>query len=105
LAQEKAKKPPTFSSPALIPVKFYQKFLSGVDGNRCPMYPTCSRFCIEAVQKHGLFKGWIMTCDRLIRCGRDEIQVSQKIWLNGKAHCYDPVDANDFWWKNNTSGK
>lgn len=86
-------------NPVLYPVIFFTKFISGVDGNRCPMYPTCSRYAVEAIEKHGVLMGWVMTCDRLIRCGRDETRLSPPVWIKGAKHTYDPVDANDFWWK------
>ncbi len=72
--------------------------LNGVRRGQCPMYPSCSRYCSEALEKHGFFIGWMMTCDRLMRCGRDELTLSPKININGKIKCYDPVPRNDRWW-------
>jgi len=83
----------------IYPVKFYRKYMSGGDGDRCPMYPSCSRYCVETFKKHGALKGWIMTCDRLLRCGRDELRLSAPIFINGEIRCHDPVSNNDFWWK------
>jgi len=82
---------------SLYPIKFYQDYISSVDGNRCPMHPTCSQYCIEAFKKHGTFLGWIMCSDRLMRCGRDENKLSDPIWIDGKKRTYDPVSNNDFW--------
>ena len=79
-------------------IQFYQKHISGIDGHRCPMYPSCSRYCTQAIQKHGFGLGWIMACDRLLRCGRDEVRLSPHIKLNGRNLTFDPVSANDFWW-------
>ncbi len=42
--------------------------------------------------------GWIMSCDRLMRCGRDTSTLSKKIIINSKIVVSDPVEANDFWW-------
>jgi putative membrane protein insertion efficiency factor len=81
----------------LYPIKFYQDYISSVDGNRCPMHPTCSQYCIEAFKKHGTFLGWIMCSDRLIRCGRDENKLSDPVWIDGVKRSYDPVSNNDFW--------
>lgn len=86
------------SHPLFYPVKLFTKYISPVDGDRCPMYPSCSKYCLEASQKHGLFMGWIMTCDRLMRCGRDEVARSPGVLVNGVRHTYDPVINNDFWW-------
>lgn len=81
----------------LYPIKFYQDYISSVDGNRCPMHPTCSQYCTEAFKKHGAFLGWIMCSDRLIRCGRDEKKLSDPVWIDGQKRSYDPVSNNDFW--------
>ena len=81
------------------PVRFFQKYLSGADGDRCAMNPSCSAYCVEAIEKHGSIAGWIMCCDRLMRCGRDEVSIASPIWINGEKRCHDPVSANDFWWK------
>lgn len=79
-------------------IRFYQEYISPVDGNRCPMYPSCSSYAREAFENHGLFLGWVMTCDRLIRCGRDETAISPAIISGGQKYSFDPVRSNDFWW-------
>jgi uncharacterized protein len=84
----------------LSPVQGYQKHISPVLGGKCPMHPSCSNYCAEAVKKHGVILGWIMTCDRLMRCGRDELNEAQAIRVNGQVLCDDPVSNNDFWLKN-----
>ena len=86
------------------PMIFFQKFISGADGDRCRMYPSCSHYAIKAFKKHGNIMGWIMTCDRLVRCGRDELMHSNFIWINGKKRCQDLVEDNDFWWHNPSEG-
>ena len=35
---------------------------------RCPYYPTCSCYGLEAVQKHGAIKGGGLALWRIIRC-------------------------------------
>ena len=81
-------------------VKFFRKYVSPIDGSDCPMYPSCSRYSVECFEKHGFVVGWIMTWDRLYRCGRNELEVSPSILINGELKCYDPVENNDFWWGN-----
>lgn len=78
-------------------VDFFRRYLSPIDGDRCPMYPTCSRYSLDAVHKHGPIMGWIMTCDRLLRCGRDELSMAPRIVTDDGLRCYDPVENNDFW--------
>jgi len=75
-----------------------QEHISVVDGNRCAMYPSCSRYASRAFEKHGPIIGWIMSCDRLVRCGRDEASISRMVRVNNEELIYDPVGANDFWW-------
>lgn len=84
---------------SLYPIKFYRDYISSADGDRCPMYPTCSQYCIDAFKKHGPLMGWIMCSDRLMRCGRDETKLSAPVWINGEKHTYDPLSNNDFWWQ------
>jgi putative component of membrane protein insertase Oxa1/YidC/SpoIIIJ protein YidD len=86
------------ADPFFYPIKFYKNYISGADGNRCPMYPSCSQYCMEAFKKHGAFLGWIMCSDRLMRCGRDETKLSPPVLINGEKLSFDPVNNNDFWW-------
>lgn len=79
-------------------IGFYQEYISPVDGNRCPMHPSCSAYATRAVDVHGPLMGWIMTCDRLVRCGRDETTLSPGTIIDNQEYTFDPVEANDFWW-------
>ena len=88
-------------SPSLFLLNFYQgplNHLSAVKQGECPMYPSCSEYSKQCFQKYGFFMGWMMTFDRLMRCGRDEIRLSPEILVDGKWKYYDPVEKNDFWW-------
>ena len=79
-------------------VEAYRKNISPIDGKDCPMYPSCSEYSIRSFKKHGSLVGWIMTVDRLFRCGRDELRLSPQIILNGERRWHDPPESNDFWW-------
>lgn len=79
-------------------MNFYQKHISPIDGNRCSSYPSCSNYANTALKKHGAVMGWIMTCDRLVRCGRDTSTFSKKVVIKSEVLVFDPVEANDFWW-------
>ena len=51
-----------------LPIKFYRKFLSPLLPKSCKYYPTCSAYALEALKKHGVFKGLFLTVWRLLRC-------------------------------------
>ena len=87
-------------------VKFYRgplNHLSAVRIGECPMYPSDSEYSLQSVKKHGLIMGWIMSLDRLMRCGRDETRLSPRVLVNGKWKTFDPVGKNDFWWNHNVA--
>lgn len=50
-------------------INIYQKTISPLQGSHvCNFSPSCSQFSKEAIQHYGLFKGILMTSDRLKRC-------------------------------------
>lgn len=52
----------------ILPVRFYQKFISPLLGPSCRYQPTCSQYMIEAVQEWGLFRGIWLGLKRIGRC-------------------------------------
>jgi len=71
---------------------FYKKYISPIDGDRCMMYPSCSTYSKEAIGRFGFFRGFVMTCDRLTRCGNDLHKYPQFIY-NGRVYIVDPVES------------
>lgn len=49
-------------------VKGYQYLISPLLGPRCRFYPSCSNYTIEALQKHGFFRGGWLAIRRILRC-------------------------------------
>lgn len=43
----------------LLPIYFYQKCVSPMIGPSCRFTPTCSQYAVEAIKKHGPFKGFV----------------------------------------------
>lgn len=79
-------------------LNFYKTVISATDGDRCGMSPSCSSYAARAFKKHGVFLGWIMSCDRLIRCGRDETNRSPQVRSGNRIFTVDTLEDNDFWW-------
>ena len=52
----------------LLPVYFYRAAISPMLPPSCRFTPTCSEYAIEAIKKHGPFKGLYLTVRRLLRC-------------------------------------
>jgi uncharacterized protein len=75
----------------------WHNVLSRADGPRSVMYPTASGFLGQAVAKHGLLIGMMMTTDRLLH-EWDEQKRVPRVVKYGISRAYDPVEANDFWW-------
>lgn len=79
-------------------VLFYQKHLRTFKNPSasCPSYPSCSDYCVQAIQKHGLVLGTFIQADRFFRefttAGRPPF-----IQHRGQRLHYDPLELNDYW--------
>ena len=82
-------------------VSLFRDHISAVDGDRCPSIPTCSSYSVRAFEKHGFVMGWLMTVDRLIH-EADEGSHAPLVRSGGRLKIHDPVEANDFWWNEET---
>ncbi|MGYP000330452431 len=63
----------------ILPIRFYQKFISPLTPSSCRYTPTCSQYAVEALRKHGPLKGMYLAVRRILRCHP---------W---GGHGYDPV--------------
>ncbi len=52
----------------LFAVRFYQSAISPLHGPCCRFTPTCSEYCVQAIQKYGIVKGLLKTAWRVLRC-------------------------------------
>ena len=52
----------------IIPIKLYQVLISPLLGSSCRYSPTCSQYTIEAIKKHGPFKGSLLAVKRISSC-------------------------------------
>lgn len=72
---------------ALLAIRAYQKTLSFDHGpprflfpnGYCQFHPSCSEYGYQAIERHGMIKGGLLTVWRLLRChpwshgGNDEV--------------------------------
>jgi putative membrane protein insertion efficiency factor len=65
---------------AIAGIRFYRTFLSPLKPPTCRFYPSCSKYTLDAVSRHGVMSGLWMGLKRLVRCHP---------WHPGG---YDPVD-------------
>ncbi|MCR5282072.1 MAG: membrane protein insertion efficiency factor YidD [Lachnospiraceae bacterium] len=49
-------------------IRTYQKYISPYKGTKCPYYPSCSCYGLQAVEKYGALKGGAMAVWRILRC-------------------------------------
>ena len=52
----------------MLPIRFYRRFISPLTPPSCRFTPTCSEYAIEAITKHGPFKGAWLAIRRVLRC-------------------------------------
>ncbi|MFA6872373.1 MAG: membrane protein insertion efficiency factor YidD [Bacteroidaceae bacterium] len=52
----------------LLPVYFYRACISPHAAPSCRFTPTCSQYAIEALKKHGPFRGFYLSIRRILRC-------------------------------------
>ena len=52
----------------ILPIRFYQKFISPPTPPTCRFTPSCSQYAIEAITKHGPVKGLWLAIKRILRC-------------------------------------
>ncbi len=53
---------------AIYLIKFYKKYISPYKGTKCPYFPSCSEYGIQAYEKNGFILGSILTAWRILRC-------------------------------------
>lgn len=53
---------------ALLLVRGYRLLLSPWLGSSCRFEPTCSRYALEALERHGAYRGSALSAWRVLRC-------------------------------------
>ena len=52
----------------ILLLRAYQLLLSPLLGNHCRFYPSCSHYAVEAIERHGPWRGSLLAVRRLLRC-------------------------------------
>lgn len=52
----------------LLPIYFYKLAISPITPPSCRYTPSCSSYTIEALKKHGPFRGLYLATKRILRC-------------------------------------
>ena len=74
-------------------IKKHRTETTYMDGERCPFYPSCSKYADQALEKHGFLGLWIFI-DRLFY--REHARLGKKYKLlrephSRHLHYYDPI--------------
>ena len=56
------------TTPLIWLIKGYQKWISPLFPAKCRYQPTCSHYCVEALEKHGFFRGGFLGLRRIFSC-------------------------------------
>ena len=64
------------------PVHFYRMLVSPVLPRSCRFFPSCSSYCLEAIDKHNVFYACLLCIKRVLKCN--------PLFDGG----YDPVPSN-----------
>lgn len=49
-------------------IVFYRRYLSPLKSTKCPYFPSCSQYGLEAVEQYGVLKGGFLCIWRILRC-------------------------------------
>ena len=52
----------------ILLIRIYQFLLSPLLGNHCRFYPSCSHYAVEAIERHGPWRGSLLASRRILRC-------------------------------------
>ena len=69
----------------------YSFFISDLDGDNCPFYPTCSNFFVASVTETNIIKGSLMFADRFTR-DTNLFKSSEHYARHSSGRLYDPIN-------------
>ena len=96
-----ARRPPAGrTDPIRLPVygwiRFFQRFISPVDGDSCTYYPSCSTYGLRAIERYGLLRGVSMAAERIMRDHHPDNPARYPlVEKGGRSYYWDPVVPRD----------
>lgn len=52
----------------ILIIRLYKLLISPLFPPSCRHYPSCSQYAVQALEKHGLFKGTYLASVRILKC-------------------------------------
>ena len=87
---------PVHARPAQWMINFYRAQIGPAIGDRCSLHPSCSRYALEALHRHGLL-GLAIYADRCVR-EPDVIRARESpVAFDGVRRYADPLSNHDWW--------
>ncbi|MCB9741215.1 MAG: membrane protein insertion efficiency factor YidD [Alphaproteobacteria bacterium] len=77
---------------AWLALQGWQRLLSPGNGASCQLYPTCSGYAKEALQRYGPLRGAVLAFERV--ASPHEHWTYTPCQVRGRVYYYDPVSAN-----------
>jgi putative component of membrane protein insertase Oxa1/YidC/SpoIIIJ protein YidD len=78
-----------------VPWRVYRATVGAFQGARCPHVPSCSLYARQAVRRHGLVAGLVLTVPRLLRGERGSGYALLR--RDGEGRLVDLLDDATFW--------
>jgi uncharacterized protein len=72
-------------------IRFHQTCITQIDGPRSHYLPSSSQYTLDAIQKYGFFKGFVLGCDRLLRENDEKWIYPVTLDKQGQVIKWDPV--------------
>lgn len=86
---------PTASGPGVkisqVLIGFHQSVITQIDGPRSHFRPSSSQYTLDAIEKYGFFKGFVLGCDRLLRENEEPWIYPERLNEHGELYKWDPV--------------
>lgn len=91
-------------------VKGYRTFISPLSAPKCKYYPTCSTYALEALNRHGAIKGFLLSTWRVLRCnpwsygGVDKVPLKGQ-WRSEPQYSMTDEELHEYWHKLDSAKK